>query len=471
MGPSFRLSVIVPVYNEVGTVRTLLGRVLAVPIPKEVIVVDDCSRDGTRAVLEAFRADTPDTPDNRLVFLFKPENQGKGAAVATAIPHVTGHIVLIQDADLEYDPAEYPRLIEPIVEGKAEVVYGSRFVPGPGRVLGFYHTLGNRMLTLLSNAFTNLNLTDMETCYKVFRADVLKRIPIRSARFGLEPELTAKIAHLHCRVHEVPISYEGRQYSEGKKIGWKDAVSAAWTILRFRLTPDIGREDDSFKTLRRVHALKRYADFQWELVRPFVGRSILEVGSGTGVFTQYLATRERLVATDVDPEYLEVLRRAYGAKPNVEVRELDLLHLADDGLPPHAFDTVLCARVLEHVADDGAALRAMRATLAPGGRVVLLLPALPALYGTMDQAIGCRRRYTRREIADKLAGAGFTVEHCSYFNLLGAAGWFVNARLLRRRSVPGLQARVNDQLVPLLRLERRMRPPVGMSLLAVGRAS
>jgi glycosyltransferase involved in cell wall biosynthesis/phospholipid N-methyltransferase len=466
----FRLSVLVPVYNEVGTVRTLLERVLAVPIPKEVIVVDDCSTDGTRAVLERFRAETPDTEENRLVFVFKEKNGGKGAAVASGVPHVTGDVALIQDADLEYDPAEYPRLLEPILDGRADVVYGSRFVPGPGRVLSFYHTLGNRMLTLFSNLFTNLNLTDMETCYKVFRADILKSIPIRSQRFGLEPELTAKVGHLRCRIHEVPISYEGRQYSEGKKIGWKDAVSAAWTIVRFRLNPDVGREDESYKAVRRVEALQHYAAFQWELVRPWVGQHILEVGSQTGVLTQYLATRERLVAAEIDPEYVEILRRTYGDKPNVEVRALDLARLGNDGLPAHGFDTVVCARALEHVADDAEALRAMRGSLAPGGRAVLLLPAMPALFGSMDRAVGHRRRYTRREVADKLAGAGFQVEHVSYFNLLGAAGWFVNGRLLGRRSVPGIQARLNDRLVPLLRLERRLHPPLGLSILAVGRA-
>ena len=464
-----RLSVIVPVYNEVGTVRTLLERVMAVPLPKEIIVVDDCSTDGTRTVLEELRAATPDTPANRLVLLFQARNQGKGAAVRAAVPRVSGDIAIIQDADLEYDPAEYPRLIQPILDGHADVVYGSRYA-SPGRVLMFWHTVGNKLLTLLSNMCTNLNLTDMETCYKVFRADILKRLPIRSERFGLEPELTAKVAHLRCRIHEVPIAYYGRGYSDGKKIGWKDAVSAAWTILRFRISPDIGREDDAFTTLRRVEALRRYTEFQWELMRPYVGRRVLEVGSGTGVMTQYLATREHVVATDFDPEYLELLQRRYAGKPNVEVRALDLAQVSLDGFAPGSFDTVTCARLLEHLRDDEAALRAMRAVLAPGGRVVLIVPALPALYGTIDRAIGQHRRYTRTELVRKLRGAGLAVEHVSYFNVLGVAGWFLNARILGRRTVPGLQARLNDRLVPLLRLERRLSPPIGMSLLAVGRA-
>src|SRR5207249_345664 len=195
-----------------ATVRTLLERVMAVRIPKEIIVVDDGSTDGTPTALEEVQAAIPDTPDNRLTLLFRPRNRGKGAAVRAAIGRVTGDIVIIQDADLEYDPSEYPRLIQPILDGHADVVYGSRFVGSPRRVLMFWHTVGNKLLTLVSNMCTNLNLTDMETCYKVFRADILKRIPIRSDRFGLEPELTAKVAHLRCRVNEVPVAYYGRGY-------------------------------------------------------------------------------------------------------------------------------------------------------------------------------------------------------------------------------------------------------------------
>jgi glycosyltransferase involved in cell wall biosynthesis len=471
MEPRVRLSVIVPVYNEVGTVRQLLARVMAVPVPKEIIVVDDGSTDGTRAVLEDIRATTPGMPGNRLVVVFQDRNRGKGAAVRRGVGYVTGDIAIIQDADLEYDPGEYPKLIQPILDGHADVVFGSRFTGSPRRVLMFWHTVGNKLLTLVSNMCTNMNLTDMETCYKVFRADILKRIPIRSNRFGLEPELTAKVARLRCRVYEVPVSYHGRQYSEGKKIGWKDAVSALYTILRFTLLADVGREDAGFTTLRRVETLKRYNTFLWELMRPFVGRRVLEIGSGTGAITRYLATREKVVATDLDLEYVELLRRTFAGEPNVEVHRLDLAALSRDGFVPRSFDTVVCANVLEHVADDGGALRALHDVLEPGGRVILIVPALRQLYGEIDRAIGHHRRYSRADLTRKLADGGFAIEHARYFNTLGAAGWFLNARLLGRRSVPGFQARINDWLVPLLRLERRLRPPFGMSLLAVGRVA
>jgi glycosyltransferase involved in cell wall biosynthesis len=224
-----KLSVIIPVYNEKNTVLELLRRVEAVPLSldKEIIVVDDFSTDGTREVLGGLGR-----PDIRVIFHAK--NMGKGSALRTGFSEATGDIVLIQDADLEYDPAEYPGLLAPILDGRADVVYGSRFLGGPHRVIFFWHSVGNRLLTALSNMVTNLNLTDMETCYKVFRGDVLRKLSLKSRRFGFEPEVTIKVAKLKCRIYEVPISYAGRNYSEGKKIGWKDGLAALWHIMRYR---------------------------------------------------------------------------------------------------------------------------------------------------------------------------------------------------------------------------------------------
>jgi len=223
-----KLSVVIPVFNEKSTILELLERVRNAGIPKEIIVVDDCSTDGTREILRGL------APEPGLKLIFQPVNRGKGAALQTGFRNVSGDIVVIQDADLEYDPAEYGNLIQPITAGKADVVYGSRFQGGPHRVLLFWHSVGNRFLTLLSNMFTGLNLTDMETCYKAFRSNVLKRIRLRENRFGFEPEFTAKIARARFRVFEVPISYSGRDYSEGKKIGWKDGVAAIFFILKYR---------------------------------------------------------------------------------------------------------------------------------------------------------------------------------------------------------------------------------------------
>ncbi len=224
-----RVSVVIPAYNEQDTILSAIERVRDVPLDKEVIVVDDASTDETAARL----ASLPPWADLRVIR--HTVNRGKGAALRSGIKSATGEVVIIQDADLEYDPAEYFKLLKPIQDGKADVVYGSRFVGGDShRVLYFWHYLGNRALTLLSNAFTNLNLTDMETCYKVFRREVIQSITIEEDGFGFEPEVTAKMAGLDCRIYEVGISYSGRTYAEGKKIGWKDGVRAIWCIIKYR---------------------------------------------------------------------------------------------------------------------------------------------------------------------------------------------------------------------------------------------
>ncbi len=227
----FLLSVVIPIYNEVHTLEEILERVRAVDIRKELILVDDGSTDGTRDLLrDKITGRSPDVK----VFMHE-SNRGKGAAIRTAIEHCAGDFILIQDADLEYDPREYFALLEPLLDGRADVVFGSRFIGGgPHRVHLFWHRVANALLTTLSNMMTNLNLTDMEVCYKVFKADVIKGITLRSNRFDFEPEITAKVAKRRCRIYEVPISYSGRDYGEGKKIGWRDGVVALWTIFKYR---------------------------------------------------------------------------------------------------------------------------------------------------------------------------------------------------------------------------------------------
>ena len=222
-----KLSIVIPVYNEKSTIDEIVKRVQNVDFEKEIIIVDDCSSDGTSDKIDKISG-------NNIKKLFHEKNKGKGASLRTGFQHVTGDIVIIQDADLEYHPNEYSNLIEPIVDGRADVVYGSRFLGGPHRVDFFWHYVGNKILTTLSNILTNLILTDMETCYKVFKAEIIKDIKIRSNRFGFEPEITAKLAKRKCIIYEMPISYSGRDYDEGKKIGWKDGIVALYCIVRFK---------------------------------------------------------------------------------------------------------------------------------------------------------------------------------------------------------------------------------------------
>lgn len=458
------LSVIVPCYNERATVAEILRRVREVPVSKEIIVVDDHSSDGSREIVAALAAEWPE-----LRHIMQPANQGKGAAIRMGIAAARGEIVLIQDADLEYDPEQYPRLIQPILDGDADVVYGSRFEGYPRRVMMYWHTLGNKFLTFLSNATTNLNLTDMETCYKVFRREIIQSITLRSNRFGFEPEVTAKIARRGYRVYEVPISYHGRDYWEGKKISWRDGVSAIWTILKFGLVLNEDGEPEGYVTLERMHALRRYNNWIWDRIRPYIGSRVLEVGSGIGTMTRFLYGRDVVVASDVEPAYLDRLRNSYRRRPGMYVEKFDLDRDGIDHLTQYRFDSIMCLNVLEHIEDDRAALRKMHELLSPGGTAVLYIPANPRLFGSLDEAVGHYRRYSREEIETKLRETGFEVEFIAHQNQIGQLGWWFNACLLRRRHLPTGQGKLFDLAVPLLRRIEPENGDSGLSIIAIGR--
>src|SRR4051812_28902140 len=286
-----KLSILLPVYNERTVVERCISGVLTAPLPenmdRELVIVDDCSTDGTYAILQRLATAFPQIRLHQ-----HPKNKGKGAAVRTAIQKATGDFSLIQDADLEYDPAEYPRLLRPLLDGHADAVFGSRYMAGEqSRVLPFWHTMINKGLTMVSNMFCNLNLTDMETCYKVFRTDLLKSIPIRSDRFGFEPEITMKSAKRNLRIYEVPISYHGRTYEEGKKIGWKDGINALSVIFHFWLIDDlyVGRYGRGF--LNNLTGTPQYVRWVCDLIRPHLGDYVLEVGAGIGNFSGRLMAR------------------------------------------------------------------------------------------------------------------------------------------------------------------------------------
>ena len=287
----FLLSVVIPVYNEIGTVREVIARVAGAPYRKEVIVVDDASFDGTRE--ELLRLEASGRGIDRLIL--HAENRGKGAAVRSGFAVARGDVVLIQDADLEYNPAEYSRLVAPILEGKADVVFGSRFLTSDAhRVLFFWHSVANRVLTLASNMFTNLNLTDMETCYKVLRGEVARALTIQEDRFGFEPEITARLARLRCRIYEVGISYDGRSYSEGKKIGWRDAVWALACVVRYGLFTRRHRTIDDLLRQARTEASARE-----DRLAPVVRKDGRPVTAGCGRQTAPQADASGVASRDV----------------------------------------------------------------------------------------------------------------------------------------------------------------------------
>ena len=458
------LSVIVPCYNERATVAELLRRVREVPIEKEIIVIDDVSTDGSRDVVSALANEWPEIRQ-----IQQPVNHGKGAAIRRGIMEARGEIVLIQDADLEYDPEEYPKLIQPILDGHADVVFGSRFAGYPRRVMLFWHRMGNTFLTFLSNMTTNLDLTDMETCYKVFRREIIQSIPLRSNRFGIEPEITAKVAKRGYRIYEVPIAYYGRDYWEGKKINWKDGFAALWTILRYGLLHDPASEPRSFRQIRRRSRLRRYNAWVWARLQPFVGQRVLEAGAGHGAMTRFLYGRELTVAGDRETAYVDRLRNSFRRRPGITIEHVDLESDASLSLAHYAFDTVTLINVLEHAEDDVAMLRRAAQLLVPGGRVVVYAPAGQSLYGPMDRGVDHLRRYEREELVAKLQQAGFEVEHVSFHNRMARLAWRINSKVLRRKALPSGQSRIFDRLVPLLRTLEGENPPAGLSIIAVGR--
>jgi glycosyltransferase involved in cell wall biosynthesis len=465
-----KLSILMPVYNERSVVERCIGLVLAAPVPeemeRELVIVDDCSTDGTYAILERLAAAHPE------IRLYKHvKNSGKGAAVRTAIQHAAGDFALIQDADLEYDPNEYPQLLRPMLDGHADAVFGSRYMAGEQRrVLPFWHTMINKGLTLISNMFCNLDLTDMETCYKVFRTDLLKSIPIRSDRFGFEPEIVMKASKRKLRIYEVPISYHGRTYEEGKKIGWKDGVKALAVVLRYWLIDDLYVTTYGRGVLNNLTGTPQYLSWLARTLRPYLGDSVLEVNAGIGNIAGRLMSRRILyVAAEKDPLHLHALRNRFLRTPNVVVQKIDPALPGDFAAMDGCFDTVLCLNVLEYLADPGAALRSLRATLKPGGRIVVLVPQGPSLFGSLDKSMGHKRRYSVETAREAMEENGFDIERAWGFNKAGAPPWWMYSKVAGSRRINKLTLKLFDKTVWLWRHTDSLMPWRGLSLILVGR--
>jgi glycosyltransferase involved in cell wall biosynthesis len=464
------LSILIPVYNERSVVEQSLGLVLAAPLPenmnRELVIVDDCSTDGTWSILQRLAA-----ADSRINLHRHEVNQGKGAAVRTAIEKASGDFCLVQDADMEYDPAEYPKLLRPLLDGHADAVFGSRYLAGEQtRVLPFWHSMMNQGLTIFSNMFCNLNVTDMETCYKVFRTDLLKSIPIRSNRFGFEPEITMKVSKRKLRVYEVPISYHGRTYEEGKKIGWKDGVKAVGVVLYFWLIDDLYVPSYGRGLLNSLTGTPQYLSWLSRVLRPSLGDTVLEIGAGLGNMTGRLMGKKlRYVAGEKDPLYLHALRNRFLRTPSVTVCKLDPEDPADFEPWQGQFDSALCVNLLETVEDPKAVLASLRTSLSPGGVVVVLVPQGKGLFGTLDRAMGNRRRFSAAELRATLEGLGFTVEGAREINKIGYLGWWFSSRILGRSRISRPALKIWDKSVWLLRRIDPLLPWRGLSLVVVAR--
>jgi len=467
------LSVLVPVYNEEYLVAESLGRLEVLGDSPhlsrvEVIVVDDRSTDGTAAVLEAFAASRG---GSRLAwrFLRHERNGGKGAAIRTALAEATCELTVIHDADLEYHPRDLLRLVRVFAAGEADAVFGSRFAGAEARrALAYRHVLGNKFLTFLCNLATNLSLTDMETCYKAVRTDLLKSIPIQSNDFRLEPELTIKLAKRRARIHEVPIGYSGRSYQEGKKIGWRDGLKALTAIVRFRLSDEVYVKDAyGSRILARLSRAPKFNAWIADRIRPFCGNCVLEIGAGVGNLTLQLVPRRTFVATDVNPLHLTTLASLRTDRPYLSVARCDVSDRASFPARDGGYETVVCVNVIAYIADDVAALTNIRSVLAADGRAIVLVPQGPGNVGTLDEVLGHSRRYTRETLTAAARAAGLEVEAMLPFNRCGTLAWYVNGRLLKRRGFGLFQIKLLNLLTPMLRVLDAVVPLPPLSLIAI----
>jgi glycosyltransferase involved in cell wall biosynthesis len=472
---STTLSILVPVYNEQYLVRASLERLKLLdqsPLLDrvEIIVVDDGSTDQTGAVLSEFQLSLAESPSNKLqwLFLHHETNEGKAAAIHTALSQASSELTVIHDADLEYHPLDLLKMVQVFLDEEADAVFGSRFLASEyRRVLFFRHQLGNRFLTLLCNVVSDLNLTDVETCYKMVSTRLLKSVPLVGKGFDIELEITIKLAKRGARVFEIPIRYAGRTYQEGKKITWKDGLRAIFAILRFGYSDYIYAEDvHGSQILSRLNRAPRFTKWMADVIRPYVGEKVLEIGAGTGNLTLQLIPRQLYWASDINPLYLTYLENVSRNRPYLRVGYTD--GQAGESYPAgRQFDTVICLNVVEHLEDDLGALQNIRAVLEDGGRAIILVPCGPWLMGTLDEVLGHQRRYTRKHLTELVAQASFHLDTMLEFNRVGVIAWWLNGRIMRRRSFGLWQIKMLNMLTPIFRVLDKFLPLPPLSLIAV----
>ena len=468
------LGIIVPVYNEQYLVETSLKRLAVLDESPwlsrvRVIVVNDCSTDHTAEVLQQFRDKlwSSERVQFEWVFLDHVNNEGKGSAIQTGLLHANTDLVVIHDADLEYHPEDLIKMIEVFVAEDADAVFGSRFLASEyRRVLFFRHSLGNKLLTLLTNIVTDLNLTDMETCYKMVKGELLRSIPLESRGFGFEPEITIKLSKREARIFEIPIRYSGRTYAEGKKITWKDGFRALGALLKFGISDRIYVADEhGSEILARLNRAPRFTKWMADTIRPYVGERVLEIGAGIGNLTTNLVPRTEYYASDINEHYLDRLNNLKLTRPYLEVGYTDAS--AGETYPKAEFDTVICLNVVEHLEDDVKALRNICGSLEKEGRAIVLVPSGPGLYGTLDKVLGHYRRYTRDQLVEACARAGFRVEKVLKFNRIGSPGWWWNGKVLKKTTFGFWQIKLLNTLIPFVRPIDRFLPLPHLSWIVI----
>ena len=472
------LSILVPIYNEQYLVEASLKRLAVLedcPLLNRVrvIIVNDFSKDDTATALARFRAGIPqlNLPHFEWIFLDHEKNKGKGAAIRTAVPHIDTDLMVIHDGDLEYHPSDIAKMIPLFLEEDADAVFGSRFLSSDfRRVLFFRHSLGNKLITLLTNFVTDLNLSDIETCYKMVRSDIFKNIPWESDRFGIEPEITVKLSKRKARIFEVPIRYSGRTYAEGKKITWKDGVKALGALVKYGISDRIYVADSyGSEILARLNRAPRFTKWMADTIRPYVGNRVLEIGAGIGNLTTNLVPRTEYHASDINPQYLDRLETLKQTRPYLQVHYTDAS--AAESFPAEQFDTIVCLNVVEHIENDVLALGNIRKSLDKNGRAIVLVPNGPQLFGSLDTVLGHFRRYTQVQLVKACEAAGFTVEKVLKFNRIGTPGWWWNGRILKKRTFGLWQIKFLNLLVPVVRPIDRFLPFPHLSWIVILRAN
>lgn len=460
------LSVIIPVFNERPFIRECILKVKkatkSAGIESEIIVVDDGSTDGTIEELDLLKKEV-----SGLKVFIQPDNQGKGAALQRGIIEAGGEFMLFQDADLEYDPQDISKLLQPLLQGQADVVYGSRFTISPARkILNFHHQAGNQLLTLLSNLATGLNLTDMETGYKVFRADILKTIPLRSKRFGIEPEITAKIAKRHCTIFEVPISYNGRSYGEGKKITWKDGLAAVYTIFKYWLIDDCYEKDliaETYNDLERTHHAQEQLVMR---LLPYFGDRLLEIGSGIGSISRILPVRESMTLSDWRKEYMDFLEKGFAGKARINLEKLDINQADIPGNLKEKFDSVIFLNQLQFCADQVLALKNIRSLLQNKGRALISVPNFSD-FGPYEKNLGYKRRFASDQLQELLAQNGFKILQTFSVNFPARLIW---QNVIKRNDLdhlPLIWAKISDMMVRRTAFLEKYFKPEGLTLVCI----
>jgi len=453
--PPVRLSILIPVYNEARSIRPVLDQVIAATaqVQTELIVVDDGSRDSYCQEVESFAKDHPEVSVTLL----------KGAAVRAVLAKAKGEFCLIADADLEYGAADYAKLLDPLFSGDADMVMGCRST----RRLGFWQVFANRLLTALASLASGVDISDVGTSYKAFRTSLGKTVPLRSQRFGLDLELIIQFARRHARFMEVPISQSGQR----KKIGVADVLSGIATIVRTRLF-SASHTDPAADMLVAMSRAGNFNRWMADTISPWVRGDAIELGAGIGNLTVLLANNCRsYLATDTDPDHLCELRSRTACLPKVKLGMFELSNSSDIAPLKQTADTVICLNVLEHVADDVSGLQNIYDCLRPGGTAIILVPQGQSAFGTLDEVLEHKRRYSEQELRRKMADAGLEVTHLLEFNRATWPGWYLNSKILRKRTLSRFQLACFDWSVPFWRRVDRALPWPPTSLIAIGIAT